>query len=66
VKAYTLEQHKALLLAVTDADRAQTQRAYQAAVQRVLATSQLENYATLCRRHNGTMLPLDAVELAVR
>lgn len=66
VKAYTLEQHKALLLAVTPTDVAQAQREYRSAVQRVLATSQLESYTTLCRHHNGTMMPLDAVELAVR
>lgn len=66
VQSYTLAKHKALLLAVTTTDVAQAQLEYQAAIQRVLATSQLVSYATLCRRQSGTMLPLDAVEVASR
>lgn len=66
VHSYTLAKHKALLLAVTAADITQAQDEYHAAIQRVLATSQLVSYATLCRRQNGTMLPLDAIEIASR
>ena len=66
VQAYTLAEHKALLLAATSTDMVQAQQEYHAAIQRLLAASQLESYAVLCRRHTGTMLPLDAVELAVR
>jgi hypothetical protein len=66
VQSFTLAKHKALSLAVTPADVAQAQEEYHAAIQRVLATSQLVSYATLCRRQNGTMLPLDAVEIAAR
>jgi hypothetical protein len=66
VQAYTLTEHKALLLAVNPTDVAQAQQEYHAAIRRLLVTSQLESYVVLCRRHTGTMLPLDAVELAVR
>jgi hypothetical protein len=66
VHAYTLAEHKALLLAVNPTDMARAQQEYHAAIQRLLATSQLASYAVLCRRHNGTMLPLDAIELAAR
>lgn len=66
VQAYTFARHKALLLAATPADVARAQHEYQAAVRRVLATSQFATYAALCQRLNGTTFSLDAVELAAR
>jgi hypothetical protein len=66
VQSFTLAKHKALLLAVSATDVAQAQQEYHAAIQKVLATSQLVSCATLCRRQNGTMLPLDGVEIAAR
>lgn len=66
VQTYTVAQRKALLLAVTPAHIAEAGREYQESVRRVLATSQLSTYVALRKQLDGTVFPLDAVELAVR
>ncbi|MDB5235605.1 MAG: hypothetical protein JWR44_2598 [Hymenobacter sp.] len=66
VQAYTLAEHAALALAISDADATQAQREYLLAVHRVLSASQHKIYSVLCEQLAGTMLPLDGRELAVR
>lgn len=62
----TVAERAALLLAASDTDARVAQAAYLAAVRRVLANSQLRAYVLLLRQLEGTTLPLDGTELAVR
>jgi hypothetical protein len=62
----TVAERAALLLANSDTDARIAQANYLAAVRRVLANSQLRAYVLLRRQLEGTMLPIDGTELAVR
>jgi hypothetical protein len=55
------QQHAvtAYTLALTPADAAQAQHAYQLAMHRVLAASQWQTYGALRQQFAGTLLPLD-------
>lgn len=66
VEAHTLTERKALALAATAADAAAARQQYQAAVRRVLATSQMQAYTALRQRLADTVLPLDGTEIAAR
>jgi len=65
-RAYTLAQHKAILLATTSVDTFYAQYEYRVAIWRVLATSQLDTYVALCRRQSGTMFPSIGGEVVQR
>ena len=66
VERCTVAERTALVLAATDEDARLAQDNYLAAVRRVLALNQLCLYNALCIQLQGTALPVDGTELAVR
>jgi len=62
----TVTERAALLLATSDKDAQDAQARYLARVHRVLATSQLRTYVLLRQQLEGTLLPLDGLDLAAR
>lgn len=62
----TIAERSALLLATSDKDARDAQARYLASVRRVLASSQLRTYVLLRQQLEGTLLPLDGLDLAAR
>lgn len=62
----TVAERAELLLAASDTDAQAAQARYLATVRRVLVSSQLRTYVLLRQQLEGTLLPLDGLELAAR
>ena len=62
----TVAERSALLLATSDQDARDAQTRYLASVRRLLASSQLRSYVLLRQQLEGTLLPLDGLDLAAR
>ena len=62
----TVAERSALLLATSEKDTRDAQACYLASVRRLLAPSQLRAYMLLRQQLEGTLLPLDGLDLAAR
>lgn len=62
----TVAERSALLLATSDQDARDAQTRYLASVRRLLVSSQLRSYVLLRQQLEGTLLPLDGLDLAAR